>query len=71
MESMAGAVIASSVMLSATTLVATGLLWASAGTRERRTAAERSTVHQQELRTELTELSRRVGALQRLLEGVD
>ncbi|WP_330299328.1 hypothetical protein [Streptomyces sp. NBC_00503] len=71
MDSTAGSMIAGSVLLSTTTLLAAGLFWASAtSTRERRTAC-RTAAQQQELRSEVAELGKRVGALQRLLEGLD
>ncbi|MEV8536068.1 hypothetical protein [Streptomyces sp. NPDC051211] len=72
MDSTAGSVIAGSALLASTTLVVTSLIWLSNGLmRERRTADSTAANLQRELRTEVAELSNRVGAMQRLLEGVD
>lgn len=71
MDSTAGAVLTSSVMLSTSTLVAAGLFWASANRGGGRRTAERAAAGQEELRADVAELCKRVGALQRLLEGVD
>ncbi|MGW1728816.1 hypothetical protein ACWCQK_38870 [Streptomyces sp. NPDC002306] len=71
MDSMAGAAVAGSVMLSTAALLATGMVWASSAWQRERRAADRAAARQDELRGELAELGRRVGALQRLLEGVD
>ncbi|MEV7617252.1 hypothetical protein [Streptomyces sp. NPDC089799] len=73
MDSTAGAVIASSAMLSSTAVVVTGLVWLATGrARERRHAdLAAAAVQQRELRAEVAELTRSVGAMQRLLEGAD
>ncbi|MER5935025.1 hypothetical protein [Streptomyces sp. NPDC002054] len=72
MDSTAGAVIASSTMLATTTLVVTGLLWFSNSLQRERRSADRAAVNlQRELHSEVAELSSRVGAMQRLLEGLD
>ncbi|WP_331743317.1 hypothetical protein OG762_47535 (plasmid) [Streptomyces sp. NBC_01136] len=71
MDSMAGAAVAGSVMLSTTALLATGLVWVSSTWKRERRTADHAAAQQQELRSEVAELCRRVGALQRLLEGVD
>ncbi|MFI2782752.1 hypothetical protein [Streptomyces sp. ALB3] len=71
MDSTAGAVITSSVMLSTATLVAAGLFWVSSERSTWRRAADGATARQEELREQVSELCDRVGALQRLLEGAD
>ncbi|QES50112.1 hypothetical protein DEJ50_22065 [Streptomyces venezuelae] len=59
-------------MLATTTLVVTGLVWLSHSLqRERRTEDRTAVKLQRELRSEVAELSSRVGAMQRLLEGLD
>jgi hypothetical protein len=64
--------VAGAVMLSATALLATGLVWVSTNWTRERGAAERAAAQRQrDLHSEVAELGRRVGALQRLLEGVD
>ncbi|MFG2298729.1 hypothetical protein [Streptomyces sp. NPDC048603] len=72
MDSTAGAVIASSAMLSSTAVVVTGLVWlATSRARERRHADHAAAAVQRELRAEVAELTKSVGAMQRLLEGAD
>ncbi|KOG32619.1 hypothetical protein AQJ84_39585 [Streptomyces resistomycificus] len=64
--------VAGSVMLSTTALLATGLVWVTSARQRERHVADRAAARQQEeVRGELAELGRRVTALQRLLEGVD
>ncbi|MFH7598158.1 hypothetical protein WDV06_24110 [Streptomyces racemochromogenes] len=69
MDATAGAVIAAAVMLSCTMLVVGALLWFSTGhTRRRYSAVERLAAEQRALRDDLSEVSGRVVAVQRLLE---
>ncbi|MDI6413500.1 hypothetical protein [Streptomyces albus] len=71
MESTAGAMVAGSVMLSTTAVLATGLVWASSNWMRERRTADRAALRQQELSAEVARLSQQMGAMRRLLEGVD
>jgi hypothetical protein len=71
MDSTAGALLAGTVLVSTTSLLAAGLFWTAATWNGRRAQADGADTHARELRAEVAELGRRVGALQRLLEGVD
>ncbi|WP_285570843.1 hypothetical protein OG521_18120 [Streptomyces sp. NBC_01463] len=69
MNSAAGAVIASSIMLSSTILVLAGLFWFTTERARDRGAAARSAAAERDgLRAELAEVRERVAAIQRLLE---